>query len=96
MAEFDRVLAEKFHHAYVKRVKLQSLLAKITDLVEPDEVVTESRHDPDNRVLECAVAANADVIVSGDKKHLLLLGSFRTIPIVSPTEFLDRYAKKWQ
>jgi predicted nucleic acid-binding protein len=45
--------------------------------------------DPqDEMVLECALAAEVDVIVSGDKKHLLSLRRFRGIPILSPSEFL--------
>ena len=44
--------------------------------------------DPsDDRILECAVAADAEVIVSGDN-HLLALGSFRGIPIQRVGEFL--------
>ena len=45
--------------------------------------------DPDDdKVLECAVVANATHIVSGDRKHLLPLGTYRGIRIVSPAEFL--------
>ena len=45
--------------------------------------------DPDDdKILECAVVASATHIVSGDRKHLLPLGSFRGIHIVSPAEFL--------
>ncbi len=44
--------------------------------------------DSDNCVLECAVAGHADLIVTGDRKHLLPLGSFQGIPIVSPADFL--------
>jgi predicted nucleic acid-binding protein len=43
-------------------------------------------------VLECALAAEADYIVSGDKKHLLVLREFRGIRIVSPSDFLRRLA----
>jgi predicted nucleic acid-binding protein len=54
-------------------------------------VVTE---DPDDdRVLECAVAAHADAIVSGDR-HLLRLGSFKSIVIQSSRQFLD--SKAWE
>lgn len=43
--------------------------------------------DPkDDMVLECALAAPATHVVSGDKKHLLSLGQFRGIPIISPAE----------
>jgi putative PIN family toxin of toxin-antitoxin system len=45
--------------------------------------------ESDNRVLECAVAGEADVIVTGDRKHLLPPGSYAGIPILSPREFLD-------
>ena len=40
------------------------------------------------RVLECAVAGDADIIVSGDR-HLLALGEFRGIRIMRVAEFLD-------
>ena len=44
--------------------------------------------DPDdNRVLEAAVAGEADYIVSGDR-HLLALGEYEVIPIVRPAQFL--------
>jgi predicted nucleic acid-binding protein len=41
-------------------------------------------------VLWGALTAEADYIVSGDKKHLLPLRQFRRIPIVSPSDFLRR------
>ncbi|MFQ5691273.1 MAG: putative toxin-antitoxin system toxin component, PIN family, partial [Gemmatimonadota bacterium] len=44
--------------------------------------------DPsDNRVLECAVAAGVDWIVSGDR-HLLTLRVFRGIPIRTARQVL--------
>lgn len=45
--------------------------------------------DPDDdKVLECAVVAGATHVVTGDRRHLLPLGSFQGIQIVSPAEFL--------
>ena len=46
-------------------------------------------HDQDHRILECALAARADFLVTGDKKHLQPLKTFRGIRIVSPRQFLD-------
>lgn len=67
------------------------VMQQFSTLVEPDVVVAQIRgKDSDNRILECAVAANADMIVSGDKKHLLAIGSFQDIPIRSPREAYDR------
>lgn len=45
--------------------------------------------EPDPRILECAIAANAEFLVTGDKRHLLPLRTFRGVRIVSPREFLS-------
>ena len=45
--------------------------------------------DPDDdKVLECAAAAGATHVVTGDRRHLLPLGSFRGIAILSAADFL--------
>ena len=50
------------------------------------------RSDPDDdEVLACALAAKADLIVSGDS-HLLNLKSYQGIEIVRPAEALKRLA----
>ena len=60
--------------------------------VEPQERIDAIPLDPtDNRFLECALAGSAEAIVSGDR-HLLSLSAFRHIPIVTPVQFLKRYA----
>jgi putative PIN family toxin of toxin-antitoxin system len=51
-------------------------------------------HDEDHRILECALAARAEFLVTGDKKHLQSLKTFRGIMIVSPREFLDRLRRE--
>jgi len=56
--------------------------------IEPKTMVNIIRDDPaDNRVLDCAVSAEANVIVTGDK-HLLALGRFKNIKILTSKEFL--------
>ena len=44
----------------------------------------------DTVILETAVAANAEVIVTGDL-DLLVLTEFNAIPILTPQEFLNWY-----
>jgi putative PIN family toxin of toxin-antitoxin system len=67
---------------------IESLLG-IIEVVHPTIFVNEIRNDPDdNKILECAVAAGADFIVSGDP-HLLKIKSFRNIPIVTPRKFIE-------
>jgi putative PIN family toxin of toxin-antitoxin system len=89
--EFSRILREKFHRPDDLVEQYRSTVAAYAILVDPQESISVLNHDPDNRILECAVAARADVIVTGDKKHLLPLKAFRGIAIVSPAEFLDRH-----
>jgi putative PIN family toxin of toxin-antitoxin system len=57
-------------------------------IVEPTVSLRVVEADPkDDKFIECAVAGGADVIVSGDK-HLLALGSYEGIQIVSPAVFV--------
>ena len=57
----------------------------------PDRSRRRATPDPDDEmILECALAAEADYIVSGDKRHLLALRQFRGIPIVGPADFRRR------
>ena len=44
----------------------------------------------DNKILECALAARVDIIVSGDK-HLLELVKFKKTRILTPKEFFDSF-----
>jgi putative PIN family toxin of toxin-antitoxin system len=45
--------------------------------------------DPDdNKVIECAVVGRATHIVTGDRRHLLPMGSYQGIDIVTAAEFL--------
>lgn len=66
-------------------------LESVAEVVHPRHLVDDVRADPDdNRVLEVALSGRADVIVSGDKKHLLPLRSFRGMPILAPAEYLKQ------
>ena len=57
-------------------------------LVAPAETIDAIRNDEsDNRFLECAIASDADFIVSADH-HLLSPGTYAGIQIVTPAEFL--------
>jgi predicted nucleic acid-binding protein len=63
--------------------------ARIADIIIPDIVPNVVENDPaDDHILACAVSGKADVIVSGDKRHLLPLKEYEGIPIVRPADFL--------
>jgi hypothetical protein len=57
-------------------------------VVVPELVQIVDADPDDDLVLGTASAGSADYIVTGDK-HLLALGSFRGIPIVTPAQFLQ-------
>jgi uncharacterized protein len=90
LAEYQETI-EELHRVYSDRptVAWTEALTDNATLVFPMERASGATPDPgDEMILECAVAAEADVIVSGDKKHLLTLRRFRGIPILSPADFL--------
>lgn len=59
--------------------------------VAPTEMIDAVLSDADdNRVLECAVAAGSETIVTGDA-DLLRLGSYRGIEIVKVSDFLATF-----
>lgn len=66
---------------------LTKLLAA-AEMVTVTERIAVCRDPTDDRFLELAVNGRGDLIVSGDG-DLLVLSPFRSIPIVSPTTFLQ-------
>jgi len=64
---------------------LQSL-RKTAVMVRPPQRVSRAPDEPDNRFLECALAARADYLVTGNKKHFPF-SEFEGTKIVSPAEF---------
>jgi len=92
IVEFKAVMDAKFPGRQVAIMDTLNELSQLWEMV-PDAALPRFRHvvaDPsDDRVLECAVAAQADFILSGDK-HLLTLGSFGKIPILAPGDFLEQ------
>ena len=94
LAEYHETVEElRLDYPSRKCVAWAEALTESAELVFPVERASGSTPDPgDEMILECALAAEADFIVSGDKKHQLALRQFKGIPIVNPTEFLRRLA----
>ena len=71
-----------------------SSLRKLYRVVTPTQPLNVVKDDPDDdAVVECAVAAGSEVIVTGDK-HLLRLGEYDGIQILQVREFLERGSSK--
>ena len=72
---------EDFLHALRRRARITLGVLDIK-VVEADP--------EDDTILIAAVEGKADCIISGDR-HLKNLGSYKSIPILSPTEFVEQY-----
>ena len=75
----------------VCRTSTEELIAGISKIAElfPDiKIPSIVKEDPDDdRILSCALIANAQFIITGDA-HLLKLKKFAGIPIITPHKFL--------
>ena len=68
---------------------VENLDARAVVLDKPQPV--DLSPDPkDNPILATAIAADADLIVSGDKRHVLALEDVDGIPVVTAREALER------
>ncbi|OPX19070.1 MAG: putative toxin-antitoxin system toxin component, PIN family [Desulfobacca sp. 4484_104] len=89
--EYEEVLfRNKF--SYFSRAKVRNILEKIQETavwVEPAVPVKVVKVDPaDNKFLECALACEADFLITGNIKHFPLR-KFRQTKIVSPGNFIE-------
>ena len=68
-----------------------SFLISRSEIVQPNHWFKISLDDPgDNKFIDCAFHAQANLIISGDK-HLLRLEKFGPIRILSPSQFKKNY-----
>lgn len=86
--ELVRVLNRKGFETKVPQIL--DYLGKVSTMVEPALTLNVVEDDPeDNHIVECAVAAKADVIITGDK-DLLRMGQYEGIQILQVSDFLQR------
>ncbi len=86
--EVASVLARKFDYSAGDLEEARRFVVGLSRIVRPSVRLDVVKEDPDdNRVLECAVTAGADFIVSGDN-DLLRLGWYDSIRIVNVSDFL--------
>lgn len=94
LKETVRVLAsEKFQFTREEIADAVATIIEAADVVVPKTKISVVSDEPDNRILECAVKAKADYIVSGDA-HLLDLKEYKGIRILKPAQFLTLLEKE--
>lgn len=93
LAELDTVLRSR-KLGWQKQKAAQAIheLSLFLRIVEPNFSVDVIQADPsDNQILACGITAHAEVIVTGNMKHIRPLGKYRGIEILTPHEFATTY-----
>jgi putative PIN family toxin of toxin-antitoxin system len=85
--ELLRVLARKFSYDREQLARVAVWLDELAEWVSPSQYLGVAADEADNRILECALVGEADVIVTGDK-GLLGLATFEGIGIVTLRDYL--------
>lgn len=89
LAELKKVVGySRLAFSETLQAEIIEIMFNASSIVERHESVNIIDDDTeDNKILECAISAGAEFVVSGDK-HLLTLKSFEGIKIVTPEEFI--------
>lgn len=87
LTETAQKLREKFGWPEYQIVRLLKAISKVATVIKTRPHLHVLADEPDNRILECAVEAAADFIVTGDK-HLLTLKNFQDIRIITFPTYL--------
>ena len=93
LTEIDNVLSRPRLQKYVDADEAAVIVQNMgTRALVLDEIpaVNLSPDPKDNPILATAIAGKADLIISGDKKHILLLKDVEGIPVVTAREALER------
>jgi len=87
--ELKEVLAKKFNFNDEKLKEAEDLIKESFIVISPRTTVKAIKdYLIDNKILEVAVEAKADYLISGDKKHILKLKKIKQTKIISAEEFL--------
>lgn len=81
------VLSRKFNRDREELARVAVFLAELGEPVEPSQCLDVLDDEPENRILECAIAGSADAIVTGDLA-MLRLGEYDGVAIMTLRNYL--------
>ena len=90
LQEVASVLDRKFGWSEERSSQALRMLRDAATVIKPrllPEII--GRSHADNRILECAVEASADYLVTGDRRHLLPLEKYGSAKIANAPSFLS-------
>jgi uncharacterized protein len=91
IGELERILTEKLNSELQRWREVEALLGELAveSVAAPVEAPEAVTGDPDDDlILACATAAEVEVLVSGDRKHLLPVGERGGVRILTPQALL--------
>lgn len=94
LQEYQRVgeaLSKKYPSVSIEPIiDLFTIFGEFVETKGISETICE---DPDdNKFIECAIASQSHLIVSGDK-HLLNISGYQNIEVLKPRNFIDNHLK---
>lgn len=92
IAELSDVLSRDKMRRWIEQIDANTLLTNIdtrTMIVGTIPNVDYSSDPDDNLIIATAIAGEAELLVTGDKSHLLSLGTIEGIQIVSPKAAIE-------
>ncbi len=90
LTETAQKLRDKFYQSDEDIIAALKIISRAAEVLKPTTSVNVLRDVPDNRILECALEARADLVVTGDH-HLLRLKKFQGLPIIRLADFLRMF-----
>ena len=91
LTETATVLQSKFDWAEEKTRELVQAISRVAIVVRTTSRLRVVEDEPDNRILECAIHAHADFIVTGDR-HLLTLKDYKGVQVIRLADLLELVA----
>ena len=95
LTETANKLREKFDQSEEDIKEALKMISRTAEILKPAVRLSVLKDIPDNRILECAVEAQADLVVTEDR-HLLKLKKFQGIPIIRLVDFLRMFPEEFQ
>jgi uncharacterized protein len=90
LAEYEEVLSRpKFKRPADVVIGLLTDIKSVGHLVRPKHALAVSAHESDNRFLECAEAARADFLITGNTRHFPT--EWKTTRVVNARQFIEYF-----
>jgi len=87
LKELTGKLGSRFGYTAEDIRQVENAVREVAIVFGPETELSVVPDEPDNRILECAIAARASAIVTGDR-HLLRLGYYQEIGIMTVSDLL--------